>query len=249
MVCWRRGLAAIGCAITLTATNGYAASETAGSVIAPPPAAEPHTAGEVTFSQRHPPGSVGSVETAERALADAKAARLVQEQQFVTNRQDCYGLLVAEPCLRRAIEDNARTERQIRAVEVEARAFKRSQAEREAAAARSAKRSRDSAADAGKPAGQMGTPGEQQQRIDRNAAALREFEAGAGERARRAERERKRLEARQAARLKKAAEQRAGAAERAQQARAHEDKVKQVLERAQEKEERARKNAAAAAGK
>ena len=249
MVCWRRGLAAIGCAITLTATNGYAASETAGSVILPPPAAEPRTAGEATFPQRHPPGSIGSVEAAERALADAKAARLAQEQQFVTDRQNCYGLLVAEPCLRRAIEDNARAERQIRAVEIEARAFKRSQTEREAAAARSARRSREGGADAGKPAGQIGAAGEQQQRIERNAAALREFEAGAAERAHRAERERKRLEAKQAARLKKAAEQRAGAAERAQRARAQEEKVKQVLERAQEKEERARKNAAAAAGK
>ena len=248
-MCWRRGLAAICCALALAATTGYAASETAGSVVAPPPAAEPQLGGEATFLKRHPPGSIASVEAAERALAAAKAARLVQEQQFVTNRQDCYGLLVAEPCLLRATEDNARIERQIRAVEVEARAFKRSQTEREAAAARSAKRSRDSGADVGKPAGQMGAPGEQQQRIDRNAAALREFEAGAGERARRAERERKRLEARQAARLKKAAEQRAGAAERAQRARAHEDKVKQVLERAQEKEARALKNEAAAPGK
>ncbi len=249
MVCWRRGLVAFYCALALGSAGVRAASAAGGSEVTPPLAAEQPAVGAALFSQRHPPASIDSVDAAERALFDAKSALLVQEQQFVTSRQKCYGMLVAEPCLRRAIEDNARAERQIRALEVEARAFQRRQTEREAAAARSAKRSREGGADAGKPGGPVGTPGEQQQRIERNAAALHEFEAGAGERARRAERERKRLESRQAARLKKAAEQRAGAAERAQRARAYEEKVKEVLERAQEKEARERNNAAVPADK
>ena len=248
----RRWLVALGCALATAAPGGYAASEPANGVrevVVPPAVAEPPQTGGVAPLPHYPPGSIGSTEAAERALTEAKVARLLQEKEFVTRRQACYGMLVAEPCLRHAIEDNAVAERKIRAVEVEARAFKRSQTERDAAAVRSARPSRDSEADAGKSSGPLRVSGEQQQRIKRNAAVQREFEAGAGERARHAERERKRLESKRAARLKKEAEQRAGAAERAQRAHAHEEKVKEVLERAQQKEARARNNAEAGKNK
>lgn len=194
-------------------------------------------------------GSIDSVTVADRALAEAKAAQLEQEKIYVARRQACYTLLVAEPCLRRAIEDNARAERRIRAVEVDARAFKRHQTEREAAAARSAKRARDAQADARKQTEAAGSSNAQQQHLARNAAAQREFEAGAALRERRAARERKRLESRQAARIKKEAELRVSAAERGERARAHEVKVREVLQRAAEKEARARDNAARTAPK
>lgn len=194
---------------------------------------------------QYPPGSIRSVAQADQALRDAKSAQLAQEKAFVARRQICYAKLVAETCLIEATEDNVRAERHIRAIQVEAREFKRRDAEREAQAARAAKNAQE-AADAGRKQKERERASQsQQERVERNARTGREFEAGAAERARRAAAEQRRLDDKQAARARKQADERAGQAERTERARAHEEKVNEVLRRAREKEARERDKAAA----
>ena len=152
---------------------------------------------------QYPAGSISSLAQAERALRDARVATSAQEKAFAARRQACYGKLVAEPCLREAIEDNARAERRIHATEVEARGFKRQHAEREVHSARDAQRVRVTADAPRQQAERARTNAARKQQADRQAKAARDFAAAAPERAARAARETRREEARVAARQRK----------------------------------------------
>lgn len=188
---------------------------------------------------QYPPGSIRSVAQADRALQDAKFAQLAQEKAFVARRQVCYAKLIAETCLIDATEDNVRAERRIRAIQVEAREFKRREADRDARAIRARKQQQEADDAPRKQAERERAGKDQQDHVQRNARAEREFEAGADERARRAAAEQRRIDERQAARARKAADERAARAEREQRARDHQEKVDTVLKRAREKEQRA----------
>ncbi len=194
---------------------------------------------------QYPPGSIRSIVQADRALLDVRAAQLAQEKAFLGRRQACYAKLVAESCLIDATEDNVKAERRIRAIQVEAREFKRRDAEREAQALRAAKRELEAADAPQRRAERERTSKNQKEHVDRKARAEREFEAGAEERRQRAAAEKRRLDQKQDARVRKAAQERASVAERAERVRAHEEKVSAVLQRAQEKEARARQQDAA----
>lgn len=182
---------------------------------------------------------------ADQALQDAKTAQLAQEKAFVARRQVCYAKLIAESCLIDATEDNVRAERRIRAIQVEAREFKRRDADREGQAIRDEKRDQEAADAPRKQAERERAKKTQQEHLQRNARTGSEFEAGATERARRAAAERRRIDDRQSARARKAADERAAQAERERRAYAHQEKVDAVLKRAREKEERAREKAPA----
>jgi len=194
---------------------------------------------------QYPPGSIRSIAQADRALLDVKAAQLAQEKAFLGRRQACYAKLVAESCLIDATEDNVKAERRIRAIQVEAREFKRRDAEREAQALRAAKSEREAADAPQRQAERERASKNQKEHVERNARTAREFEAGAEERRQRAATEKRRLDQKQDARARKAAQERAAMSERAERARAHEEKVSAVLQRAQEKEARARQKDAA----
>ena len=198
---------------------------------------------------QHPAGSILSVVQADQALRDARVASSAQEKAFVARREACYGKLVAEPCLRAATEDNARAERHIHSVEVEARGFKRQQADRDARAAREAQRARATADAPRKQAETAGTIAARKQQAERHAKAARDFEAAAPERAARAASEKRREQERIAARQRKNKDEAARASERRDTARAHEAKVEEVLKRAQEKEARAEARAREQAGR
>lgn len=199
-----------------------------------------------SFLTQYPRGSIKSVLRADQALIDAPKAQAAQELAFQANRQRCYQKLVAEGCLREAIEANAKIERGIRAIEVEARDFKRHESERESKAAKDGKLAREAAEAPRRAAEREQSKAGRKAHEERNARMQREFEAGAPERARRAAEEKRRLDDKMAARAKKDAEERANAAARAQRARDHEEKVRTVLLRAKEKEA---KEARAKAGK
>ena len=91
--------------------------------------AQPVTSTALPLPQ-HPAGGIASVGQADQALLDAKQARVEQEKMFEARRKVCYQKLLAENCLIPQREANNLAVRRIRAVEVEARAFKRNDAAR-----------------------------------------------------------------------------------------------------------------------
>ena len=192
---------------------------------------------------QYPAGSITTVAQADQALRDAKRARLEQEKQFQVQRQLCFQKFLAENCLAPAREDNNSAVRRIRAVEVEARAFKRSDTAREAAAKRDQQRAQAAAQAPRRQEERALTAAQQDKKIARNAASTRQHEADAPLREQRAMDTARRTRERREARLKKDAEEKARAGERAERARAQEEKVADILRRAREKEEKARQKA------
>lgn len=197
---------------------------------------------------QYPAGAINSVVIADRALLDAKTARLEQEKSYQARRQACYREFLAERCLAPVREQNNLAEKRIRSVEVEARAFKRDDTAREVAAKRAAIRAQETA-DAPRRAQEQAANRERStKQTERNSGRQREFEAGAATREARALEANRRAEERRAARVTKEKDEQARRAERAERARAHEEKVAEVLRRAKEKEEQAREKAAKAGG-
>jgi hypothetical protein len=195
---------------------------------------------------QYPAGGIASVSQADQALLDAKRARVAQEKAFEARRKVCYEKLLAENCLAPEREQNNLAVRRIRAVEVEARAFKRNQAARETAAKR-AERQAAAAVDAPRREQDKALQSAQlQKKIARNEQTTRQFDADAPKRAERVKAADKRARDRREARAKKDAEEKARSAERAERVRAQEKKVADVLRRAKEKEEKAREKAAKA---
>ena len=193
---------------------------------------------------QYPAGTIASVPQADQALHDARGARLEQEELFEAQRKSCYQKLLAEICLAPLRDENSASLRRIRAVEVEARGFKREQSARQAAAKRAEQRTKDAAQESRRREERLLAGEQQTKKVTRNAATARQFEGDATKREQRAKAAQKRADERAAARLNKDAEERAKTAERADRARAQEEKVAEVLRRAKEKEAKAREKAA-----
>lgn len=78
-----------------------------------------------TLAERHPAGTIASVETAERALAEAAAARADIEAVFTTAKRACYPVFFTTACLDKAAEQRRTALAKLRPVEIEAEIFKR----------------------------------------------------------------------------------------------------------------------------
>lgn len=108
------------CAGIMSATlfaSGVFAQETGASL------ETPTASGSV--GMRYPAGSIRSVEAAELALAAASKERNEVEQRFVAEKRTCYAKFFAAACMDDAKEQRRQALAQLRAVEIEANAFKR----------------------------------------------------------------------------------------------------------------------------
>lgn len=79
--------------------------------------------GEV--AARYPAGSISSVEAAERALAEASAARAKIEAEYAEEKRRCYPAFFMTSCLDHAAERRRQAVAQVRPVEIEAETFRR----------------------------------------------------------------------------------------------------------------------------
>lgn len=78
-----------------------------------------------TVAQRYPAGSIASVEAADKALADVERERKLVDARYMQEQADCYPKFFTTACLDDAKERHRAASAQLRAVEVEANAFKR----------------------------------------------------------------------------------------------------------------------------
>ena len=74
---------------------------------------------------RYPAGSIASVESAERALADAAQARALAEAAYLAGKRDCYPKFFTTSCLDDVAEQRRNALARVREVEIEAQTFKR----------------------------------------------------------------------------------------------------------------------------
>jgi hypothetical protein len=77
------------------------------------------------WPKRYPPGTIVSVETAERVLAEAKHERAAIEQRFVAQERTCFDDFFANSCVAKAKERRRVDLADVRKVEVDANAFLR----------------------------------------------------------------------------------------------------------------------------
>lgn len=77
------------------------------------------------IAERYPPGSIQSVETADKVLTDAQQERARAEAKFADDERACYPKFFVTSCVDAAKEERRRTLAQVQQVEVEANAFKR----------------------------------------------------------------------------------------------------------------------------
>lgn len=85
------------------------------------------------------PGSIDSVDRANAALAAAAQERTKSDADFAVGKQTCYQKFLANACIDQLSADHRAREAEIRAVEVEAKRFKRSTHDAEIKAERSKK--------------------------------------------------------------------------------------------------------------
>ncbi|MBV8666946.1 MAG: hypothetical protein JO269_10740 [Burkholderiaceae bacterium] len=78
------------------------------------------------LSARYPSGSIQSVDTANRALAEVDKLRSALDQKFATEQHECYSRFFATSCVDAAKEKHRLALAQIRKIEVEADTFNRS---------------------------------------------------------------------------------------------------------------------------
>lgn len=75
--------------------------------------------------QQFPKGSITSVEQADAALAQVPRERAEVEARYADAEYACYSKFFSTPCVNRAKDDRREALKRIRAVEVEANAYKR----------------------------------------------------------------------------------------------------------------------------
>lgn len=80
---------------------------------------------EASVVARYPSGSIHSVETAELALAEVGKERAQVEQRFAVEKNACFSRFFASSCEQDAKERRRAAIEKLKAVEVEANAFKR----------------------------------------------------------------------------------------------------------------------------
>jgi len=78
-----------------------------------------------SISARYPGGSIDSVATADRALADVRAERPTIRRQLAVDERACYERFFTNLCLNSVEERERSALEQLRQVEIEANAFKR----------------------------------------------------------------------------------------------------------------------------
>ena len=78
-----------------------------------------------SLSARYPEGSIDSVATADRALAEVSAERPTIRRQLAKDERACYERFFTNLCLNRVEERERSALEQLRRVEIEANAFKR----------------------------------------------------------------------------------------------------------------------------
>jgi colicin import membrane protein len=77
------------------------------------------------IAERYRPGSIQSVETADKVLEDAEKERARADAKFAADERACYPKFFVTSCIDAAKEERRRTLAQVQQVEVEANAFKR----------------------------------------------------------------------------------------------------------------------------
>lgn len=193
--------------------------------------------------KRYPPGSITSEGEANAAMADAVRLRPAQELRYNAARAVCHEKFLAEVCLSDARAADYRATQRIRAVELEARQFKR----RAEAAAIDRRRAEKRAAEADATAARTAdAPRVEAQREARRVDVEREArqsEVAAPQRAARAREAEKQARLKAAARARAVAQEKARASERAERARLQAAKVEQTLERAERRERAAAEKA------
>ena len=100
---------------------------------------------DAAVAAHYPSGSIRSAEAAERALADVTRARAEVEQRFTIEERTCYSKFFATSCMDDAKERRRKALAQLRAVEVEANAYKRRVRAAERYQAQSERRAREEA--------------------------------------------------------------------------------------------------------
>jgi hypothetical protein len=75
--------------------------------------------------RKYPPGSITSVEQADAAVLEAQREREAVEARYVDAESACYGKFFASPCVNKAKEARRAALAEIKAIDVEAHAFKR----------------------------------------------------------------------------------------------------------------------------
>jgi colicin import membrane protein len=85
----------------------------------------PASAGPVELAGKYPPGSIGSVDQADRAIAEVQAERKEVEAHYADAQYACYSKFFSSPCVDKAKEARRLALNLIGPIEVEAKAYKR----------------------------------------------------------------------------------------------------------------------------
>lgn len=188
--------------------------------------------GQAAIDQ-YPPGSIKSVETAERALADVGREREAVKLRFAEDERACYARFFVASCLEDAKERRRSALERLRNIENEANLYERQTRVQERDKALAEKRAQDTAAEA------------DWQRNSKAAtikpkpiAPLREPDPDQVDRAARHERRMKELQAEEAANAQKRAENIAAYEKKVEEAREH----KKEVEKKKAEKEQARLN-------
>lgn len=175
---------------------------------------------------RYPAGSIQSVEVAEQALADVGKERAEVEQRFVVEKNACLSRFFASSCEGDAKERRRAALEQLKAVEVEANAFKRRErvAERDRALEERRAQEEKDRQDRMRQQNERVSQPRQQGAPQRSAEEAAQAEAKSSERQARHQEKLKRIEAEEAAK----------APERAKNISAYQKKVQAAQARQQE---------------
>ena len=192
-----------------------------------------------------PAGSIHTLEQSKAAAAAVLTARKQQEVQFEEQRKACYKKFLAEHCLIGVREQNYKINTRINALELEARAFERSNDADTHAQTHAEREARREAKDLKEqPERQERSAGRKQKQEDKQRQNT-DFQAQAGERAERAAIATKREQDRRADLARKAAQDKAEAQERARRGIDEKARVDEALKRAAEREAKQKEKAQA----
>ena len=88
-------------------------------------AVAPAAAGPEELVRKYPPGSILSVEQADRAIVEVQAERKELEAAYADAQYACYSKFFSSPCVDKAKEDRRLALNLLGPIEVEAKAYKR----------------------------------------------------------------------------------------------------------------------------
>lgn len=184
-------------------------------------------------TERYPPGSIKSVETAEQALADVGREREAAKARFAEEERTCYARFFVASCLEDAKERRRSALEQLRNIENEANLYERQARVMERDKALAEKHAQDDAAQA-----ERQRTSKAETAKPKLAAPLKGPDPDQVDRAARHERKMKELQAEEAANAQKRAENIAAYEKKVEEAREH----KKVVERKKAEKEQERLN-------